>query len=105
MTYKVRFEDGSADWFKNDDVQLDEKVQLTEEEEDEARERAEQELKALKSAQEHHSAAAAKEQADTKKAIEEDIKKRQRPDFMESTYVQAPRQTAAPAKDASVDTK
>mmetsp|Transcript_70088 Transcript_70088/g.124783 ORF Transcript_70088/g.124783 Transcript_70088/m.124783 type:complete len:140 (-) Transcript_70088:60-479(-) len=90
MTYKVRFEDGTADWFKKDEVCLDGTAAPVDEEElkRKAAEAAE-EMEALKAKQLEQKRAADAEIAKAMKALDEDKALRQKPLYREKTYTDA----------------
>eukprot|EP00928_Gymnodinium_smaydae_P053978 TRINITY_DN37831_c0_g1_i1.p1 TRINITY_DN37831_c0_g1~~TRINITY_DN37831_c0_g1_i1.p1 ORF type:complete len:154 (-),score=45.19 TRINITY_DN37831_c0_g1_i1:199-624(-) len=97
MTYKVEFADGSKDWFKQDDVTLDSSEPVDEE----AVQRAAEEMAALKLSQEKHAAEQAKIMEDAKKDLEKDRLSRSKADYKEETYTDAPKPKTEAAPGAA----
>mmetsp|Transcript_61956 Transcript_61956/g.165645 ORF Transcript_61956/g.165645 Transcript_61956/m.165645 type:complete len:142 (+) Transcript_61956:2-427(+) len=92
MSYKVKFEDGTSDWFPQADVVCDASSALSgEADAAEAAERAEKELAALKLRQARHAKAQEAERQKALKEMEEDAKKRGAPGFRDKEYIDAER--------------
>merc|ERR1712060_631658 len=102
-----KLEDGTADWFKDGDVELDGSAPLDADDAEEAREQAELRMAEIKKAQKQHTQQADIQIAATRKAIQEDAAQRMKPGFVEQTYEPAsnPTPPATNPKAGAVDTK
>merc|ERR1719199_1508738 len=108
MTYKVSFEDGSTDWFKQIDVSLDAAEAAGPEDEEETKrkaQRAAEEMASLKEKQAKQKEDCEAQRQAAIKVLEEEKAKMAEPGYKEQQFVAAEPPTALPLSTAKAITE